>query len=122
MVATADVARIAADVLLDESWQGRQSMDVLGPQDLSLAQAVQILSEELGEQISYEQLEGSLCLEHMTNIGLGADMARLLVRSYEWIEGGTPDYAARRDPAQSWQQDFRSFVRQTFVPIFSALH
>jgi uncharacterized protein YbjT (DUF2867 family) len=121
MVATADVARIAAELLLDESWQGQCSREILGPEDLCLEQAVGILSEELGQTISFEKVESLPCLDKLTDIGMGESMAALLVRTYEWIEAGTPDYASRRDPNQHWEHDFRSFVRQTFVPIYSTL-
>lgn len=122
MVATADVARIAADVLLDDGWQGQCSREILGPENLSLEQAVNILSEELGLTISFEQVGSEPCLRKLTETGMGPSMAELLVRTYEWIEDGTPDYASRRDPAQHWQYDFRRFVRQTFVPIYSSLN
>ncbi|MCB1217854.1 NAD(P)H-binding protein [bacterium] len=121
MVATADVARIAAAVLLSRDWQGQQVQLVLGPADLSLAEAVHILAEELGHELDYEQHDGAACLAQLTGLGLGDSMAGLLVRTYEWIEQAAPDYAAQRDPREHWQCDFRSFVRGTFAPIFRSL-
>lgn len=121
MVATSDVADIAADALLDYDWHGRHALEIVGPRDLSLSEAVAILSEELGMDLRYEQAPASVCHEHLMAIGLGESMAALLVRTYEWIEAGTPDYASHRDPEQHWQHDFRSFVRSTFAPIFSSL-
>ena len=121
MVATADVARIAADVLLDLDWQGSCTLEIPGPEDISLSQAANIMSEELGQDISFEQMESRACLSKLTDIGMGESMAGLLVQTYVWIEGGTPDYASRRDPGQYWQYDFRSFVRRTFLPIFTSL-
>ncbi|MCB1219094.1 MAG: NAD(P)H-binding protein [Planctomycetales bacterium] len=121
MVSTSDVASIAAASLLDTDWHGQLTLEIHGPCDMSLDEAVGILADELGMELSYEQQDGAHCLEHLTQIGMGDSMAGLLVRTYEWIEQGTPDYASRRDPLQTWQHDFRSFVKSTFAPIFSSL-
>jgi uncharacterized protein YbjT (DUF2867 family) len=47
--ATRDIAAVAAKLLLDPSWSGRDHVAVLGPEDLSFNDMAQIMSEAAGE-------------------------------------------------------------------------
>jgi uncharacterized protein YbjT (DUF2867 family) len=60
-----DIGDVAAARLLSTSWSGRQVQAVHGPEDLTLAQAAEIISEATGhrvraETISQEELRSSL--------------------------------------------------------------
>ncbi|GAA1218425.1 NAD(P)H-binding protein [Kitasatospora nipponensis] len=54
-VATADIAAVAAGLLLDRSWTGADSVPVLGPQDLSPNDLARIMTEQLGRPVRYER-------------------------------------------------------------------
>ncbi|MFE4860465.1 NAD(P)H-binding protein [Streptomyces sp. NPDC056670] len=55
LVAVADIAAVAAKLLLDRSWTGVDSVPVLGPQDLSPNDLARIMTEQLGRPIRYER-------------------------------------------------------------------
>ncbi|MEU3064378.1 NAD(P)H-binding protein [Streptomyces subrutilus] len=55
LVATADIAAVAAGLLLDRSWTGAGSVPVLGPQDLSPDDLARIMTEQLGRPVRYER-------------------------------------------------------------------
>ncbi|MEU5697187.1 NAD(P)H-binding protein [Actinosynnema sp. NPDC020468] len=73
LVAVADIAATAADLLLDRSWSGVDSVPVLGPQDLSPDDLARIMTEELGIPVHYrrESLEDL----RSTMLGYGLDEA-----------------------------------------------
>jgi uncharacterized protein YbjT (DUF2867 family) len=48
--ATRDIAAVAAGLLLDHSWSGKESVPVLGPEDLSFNDMAQTKSELLGNR------------------------------------------------------------------------
>ncbi|WP_435207666.1 NAD(P)H-binding protein [Micromonospora sp. bgisy143] len=54
-VATADIARTAADLLADTSWTGQQDVPVREPVDHTPRQMAQIISETLGRPVTYQQ-------------------------------------------------------------------
>jgi uncharacterized protein YbjT (DUF2867 family) len=54
--ATRDIATVAADLLLNHSWNGIASRPVLGPEDLSYNDMAQIISEVLGKPVHYQQI------------------------------------------------------------------
>ncbi|MFJ5809795.1 NAD(P)H-binding protein [Streptomyces sp. NPDC093093] len=55
LVACADIAAVAAGLLLDRSWTGTDSVPVLGPQDLSPNELARIMTEQLGRPVRYER-------------------------------------------------------------------
>lgn len=54
-VAVRDIAGVAADLLLNRSWVGADSVPVLGPEDLSMNDLARIMTERLGRPVRYEQ-------------------------------------------------------------------
>ncbi|MFI6333559.1 NAD(P)H-binding protein [Streptomyces sp. NPDC050535] len=55
LVAVADIAAVAAGLLLDRSWTGTDSVPVLGPRDLSPDDLARIMTEQLGRPVRYER-------------------------------------------------------------------
>ncbi|MEW2048975.1 NAD(P)H-binding protein [Streptomyces sp. NPDC005476] len=72
-VAVADIAAVAAGLLLDRSWTGTGSVPVLGPQDLSPNDLARIMTEQLGRPVRYERR--SLDELYTTLVGHGLDEA-----------------------------------------------
>ncbi|MGW3630819.1 NAD(P)H-binding protein [Streptomyces sp. NPDC005122] len=73
LVAVADLAAVAAGLLLDRSWTGNDSVPVLGPQDLSPDDLARVMSERLGRPVRYERRPlGEL---YTTLVGHGLDEA-----------------------------------------------
>lgn len=54
--ATRDIAAVAAQLLLDSSWSGQDSVAVLGPEDLSYNDMARIMAEVLDRPVRYEQV------------------------------------------------------------------
>ncbi|MGW6698757.1 NAD(P)H-binding protein [Nocardia sp. NPDC055049] len=73
MVAVADIAAVAAELLLDRSWTGTDSVPILGPQDLSPNDLARIMTEQLDRPVRYERQ--SLDELHTTLVGYGLDAA-----------------------------------------------
>ena len=55
LVAVADIAAVAAGLLLERTWTGSDSVPVLGPQDLSPNDLARIMTEQLGRPVRYER-------------------------------------------------------------------
>ncbi len=84
MVATRDIAGVAAKALKARDWQGVAVRELLGPRDLTCAEATRILGERIGKpdlqyvQISYGDLVQALVQAGMSEsfAGLYAEMTR----------------------------------------------
>ncbi|MFI0976630.1 NAD(P)H-binding protein [Streptomyces sp. NPDC021093] len=70
-VAVADIAAVAAGLLLDRSWTGNDSVPILGPQDLSPHDLARIMTEQFGRPVRYERQ--SLAALHTDLIGYGVN-------------------------------------------------
>ncbi len=75
-VATRDIAAVAADLLLDHSWTGRDHVAVLGPEDLSFDDMATIMSEVLGTPVHFQQIPAEAYKENMMGVGMSDAMAQ----------------------------------------------
>ena len=80
MIATRDIANVAAEALRTRDWQGIVVRELLGPRDLTFADATRILGTQLGKpdlpyiRMTYEDLAATL-----VQTGFSADVARSYV-------------------------------------------
>jgi uncharacterized protein YbjT (DUF2867 family) len=56
VVATRDIAAVAARLLRDDTWTGFEEVPVLGPEDLTHDEMAATISEVLGKPVRYEQI------------------------------------------------------------------
>ena len=79
MIATRDIAKVAAQLLLSLDFSGQSTKELLGQRDISMQEATRILGKAIGKeglpyvQFPYEQAE-----QVMVTMGLSQDVARSL--------------------------------------------
>jgi uncharacterized protein YbjT (DUF2867 family) len=78
-VATRDIAAVAARLLLDPEWTGRQEVPVLGPEDLSPDDEAAIITAVLGQPVRYQQIPDQAHLDQLLGFGFSAGMAQGMV-------------------------------------------
>ncbi|MET3985659.1 NmrA family transcriptional regulator [Streptomyces sp. PvR034] len=81
-VATRDVAKAAAALLLDPSWTGRARVPVVGPDAPTPVAMAEIVSETLGSAVGYRQIAladfRSTMVRHGASAALARDMAEMV--------------------------------------------
>ena len=119
MVATADIAARAAELLADLSWAGRDVVPLLGPEDLSYAQAAEVLSGALDRPVAAQQVPPAALREQIAGMGATAEWADGMVTLYTRI--GTPGYSgADRTPASTTPTTLADWARRSFRPMVEA--
>ena len=78
-VAKADVAAVAARLLLAPDWQGVEEVPLLGPEDLAFDEMAAILSGVLGRPVRFQEMPMDRFEEMMRAIGASDGMARSYV-------------------------------------------
>jgi len=109
MVATRDIAEAAATALRARDWSGVAVRELLGPRDLSYAEATSILAERIGKPdlayvaLSYADMEKALVQAGLSETFAGqyAEMTRA------FNEGRVKP---RRTPANTTRTRFEDFV------------
>ena len=80
MIATRDIADVAARALKARDWKGVVVRELLGPRDLSYSEATRILGERIGEpDLQYVQLSYADEAQALVQAGLSESFAHLYV-------------------------------------------
>ncbi|HEY0463508.1 MAG TPA: NmrA family NAD(P)-binding protein, partial [Polyangiaceae bacterium] len=114
-VATRDIAAVAARLLRDRSWSGPGGVAVLGPEDLSIEDKAQIMTEVLGRPIRYQQVPAAGYKAQLLRYGASEDFAQGLVDMLAAKDEGL-DLSEPRTPENTTATSFREWCRAELKP------
>jgi uncharacterized protein YbjT (DUF2867 family) len=116
MIATRDVGDYAAQRLLDLDFSGKQTRELLGERDLSMAEATAAIARGIGKpdlryvQLPYDQMEQAL-----TQMGLSSKKAAVYIEMFKAINSGVLAAQEPRSPENTTPTSFETFVRDVFA-------
>jgi uncharacterized protein YbjT (DUF2867 family) len=115
LVAVADIAAAAAELLLDRTWTGVGSVPVLGPQDLSPNDLARIMTEELGRPVRYQRESLDELRSAMLGYGLDEAFVEGMVDMKRAKDQGL-DSGVDRSPQARPATSFAQWCAQTLKP------
>ncbi|MFD5625055.1 MULTISPECIES: NAD(P)H-binding protein [unclassified Streptomyces] len=115
LVAVADIAAVAARLLLDRSWTGADSVPVLGPRDLSPADLARVMTEQLGRPVRYERQPLDELRTALVGYGLNEAFAQGVVDMKRAKDEGL-DAGVTRTPETASPTTFEQWCAQTLKP------
>jgi uncharacterized protein YbjT (DUF2867 family) len=95
IVATRDIAAIAARLLLDDSWTGQQAIPLLGPEDLCGNDLAAVISEVLATPVRFKQIPVQAFSDQLTGYGMSPAMTRSLLDMLVAKDNGLDNGIAR---------------------------
>lgn len=115
-ISTDDIGNVAAQYLLDDSWAGKWSRNLMGPANITLTVAAKILSKVLGKSVVYRQISLNEARRNLANAGLPPTVQNELIELFEAL--GDPDgiYATARTYEAVTSTTFREFIENKLVP------
>jgi len=119
LIATRDVGSYAAQRLLDLDFSGRQTHELLGERDLSMAEATAVIARGIGkpdlryEQFSYDQVQQAL-----VQMGFSPKKAAVYIEMFQAINAGVLAAQEPRSPQNSTPTSFEKFVQDVFAPAY----
>jgi uncharacterized protein YbjT (DUF2867 family) len=118
-ISTDDIGDVAAGYLLDDSWAGQWNRNLMGPENISLTEAAEILSEALDKPVVYRQKSLDDAGQELINAGLPETIKRELIDLFEAL--GDPDgiYATARTFEAFTPTTFKKFVENKFAPVLN---
>ncbi|WP_408889931.1 NAD(P)H-binding protein [Myxococcus faecalis] len=116
MVAVADIARKAADVLLDAGWKGARIIGVHGPAHLSYADVARILTEVSGRPVSAVQISIDDFRKAMAGYGLPDFLVGLLAEMYQAVGEGRMDPAEPRSAETTTATTLAQWAKSVLLP------
>ncbi|MCP9210356.1 NAD(P)H-binding protein [Streptomyces sp. NEAU-Y11] len=114
-VATADIAAVAAGLLLDRSWTGIGSVPVLGPRDMSPNEVARIMTEQLGRPVRYERQSPDELHTTLVGYGLNEAFVHAMVDMKRAKDQGL-DAGVARTPDTASPTSFEQWCEQTLKP------
>ena len=119
MIATRDIGARAAEALLRRDFRGHQTRELLGPADLTQAEAAAVIGNAIGRpDLKYSQLPHEQVEQAMLQMGLARGAARSLNEMYAAFNEGKIQVQESRSPANTTPSTFETFVAEEFVPRF----
>lgn len=116
-ISTDDIGDEAARYLLDESWAGKWTRNLMGPENLTPLQTTGILSQVLSRPIQYVQVTIESIQQQFASMGATPDVQKELGNLFRAL--GDPDgiYATARTPEAVTPTTFEQFVKNKLLPI-----
>ena len=112
MIATQDIAEIAAEYLLNPI-DGHHVIDIVGPQEISFDEQARIAGQAIGKNVRVVTVPGDKLKVAMTQAGMSPEMAALLVEmeeAYQEIQGHF-----KGDQKRTGKVTFPQFARDVFA-------
>ncbi len=111
MIATRDIGAAAAAAMTTRDFTGVEVRNLLGPRDLSMAEATRILGAAIGKpDLAYVQFPYEAFAAALTQGGLSADLARLYAEMSRAFNDGLVKVEGGRTPASTTPSTFESFA------------
>jgi uncharacterized protein YbjT (DUF2867 family) len=111
MVATRDIGAAAAQALQARDWNGFVVRELLGPRDLTHAEATRIIGQRIGRpDLPYVQLPPADMVSALTQAGLSANIAGLFVEMAQAMNEGRVKSVEGRNPSNTTATRFEDFA------------
>jgi uncharacterized protein YbjT (DUF2867 family) len=111
MIATKDIAEVAAKYLLERNFSGKTVRELLGPLDISLEEATRIIGEKIGKSdLPYVNFSQEEYIKGLLQAGLSKDMAEQLTELDAGINDRLFASGEPRTKENRTSMDFKQFA------------
>lgn len=119
MVATKDVARIAANHLVNLDFHGKSVHAVMGPQDYTYSEFTSIIGRAIGNpELAYVQLPVEQVKQAFLSNGFSEDFVDNLLEMGTAIKTGFMNYQ-KRDDSTTTPTTAEEFVQEVYLPLYN---
>ena len=119
MTTTRDVGDYAAQRLLDLDFSGKETRELLGERDLSMAEATAIIARGIGKpDLRYVQFPYDQVQQVLEQMGMTAKKAAVYIEMFKAINAGILAAREPRSRENTTPTSFDNFVRDIFAPAY----
>jgi uncharacterized protein YbjT (DUF2867 family) len=118
MIATRDIAQVAAQLFLSLDFSGKSTRELLGQRDISMQEATRIIGKAIGkEKLAYVQFTYEQAAQAMVAMGFSQDMARSLSEMDRALNEERVRPLEKRSAANTTPTSFEQFA-ESFAAIY----
>jgi uncharacterized protein YbjT (DUF2867 family) len=122
MIATRDVGDYAAQRLLDLDFSGKQTRELLGERDLSMAEATTIIAHRIGKpDLRYQQFPYDQVQQVLEQMGMAPKKAAVYIEMFKAINAGVLAAQELRSRENTTPTSFETFVQDIFAPAYHGM-
>ncbi|MCB4756267.1 MAG: NmrA family NAD(P)-binding protein [Elusimicrobia bacterium] len=119
MIATADIADVAADLLLKLAFTGKSVRELLGHRDVTMNQLAALIEKEIkNKSLHYVQWPPAQVEAGLIQNGMSQDVARLMVEMQVGMNKGIIKPNENRSPQNTTPTSLEEFIRTVFLPTY----
>jgi uncharacterized protein YbjT (DUF2867 family) len=119
MIATRDIGDYAARRLLDLDFSGKQTRELLGERDISIAEATAVIARGIGKpDLRYQQFPYDQMQQALTQAGFSPKKAAVYIEMFQAINAGVLAAREPRSPENTTPTSFETFVQDVFAPAY----
>jgi len=119
MIATRDIAEVAATELLNLNFQPKQTRELHGQRDLTMTEVAAIIGKAIGKPgLAYAQLSDDQFRGALTQVGMSVDFANLLLEMTAAMNSGHMRMLEPRSARNTTPTSYEMFVAEQFVPAY----
>ena len=119
MIATADIAKVAAERLLDTSWTGCSVLELVGPKEVTFEQAAKTIGQAVGKEVKHVQVSEDQSRQAMEAMGMSTGVANMMNEMHGAIATGK--VAPERPNPKVAPTTIEAFAKDVFRPGFEAM-
>jgi len=118
MMTTRDVGNYAAPRLLDLDFSGKQTRELLGERDLTMAEATAIIARGIGKDLRYVQFPYDHVQQGLEQMGMPPKKAEVYIEMFTAINAGVLAAQEPRSQENTTPTSFEEFVQDVFAPAY----
>jgi uncharacterized protein YbjT (DUF2867 family) len=121
MIATRDIAAVAADELLRLAFGGHNTRELLGARDYSMSEVASIIGQAIGKpELKYLQASPEQLRPAMVQMGMSPSLVNLLLEMAAAINSGHMVNLEPHSAQTTTTTTYETFVQEEFVPVYRA--
>ena len=118
MIATRDIAQVAAQLLLSLDFSGQSTRELLGQRDITMQEATRIIGKAIGKEgLAYVQFPYEQAEQAMVGMGLSQDVARSFIEMDRALNEERVHPLEKRSAANTTPTSFEQFA-ESFAAVY----
>jgi len=119
MIATRDIARVAAGSLLKLDFIGKQTRELLGPKHLEYSEAAKIIGGAIGKpDLSYREMPAFILKPAMMRLGMSSSVVNNILEMCDALNSGKMKSLEERSARNTTPTTLEQFVAEVFAPAY----
>ncbi|HTC63850.1 MAG TPA: NmrA family NAD(P)-binding protein [Candidatus Saccharimonadales bacterium] len=120
MIATRDIARVAAGSLLKLDFIGKQTRELLGPKHLEYSEAAKIIGGAIGKpDLSYRQVPALILKPAMMRLGMSSSVVNNILEMCDALNSGKMKSLEPRSALNTTPTTLEQFAAEVFAAAYA---